>query len=171
MALEHEVVVGQAHGQVVRRLVEHIDPEAFEGARGASTQVCRALGRRCVAVGLIGLLLARFTPVFDWLGYIFLPFAWAGGLPDPLLAAKASAVGIAEMFLPATVVAGHESEQLRLVIAVVCVSAIIFFSALVPCILATRIPVKVWQLFVIWAQRVALTLLITTPIAFLMVGN
>lgn len=124
-----------------------------------------------LSIGLIGLLLARFTPIFDWLGYIFLPFAWAGGLPDPLLAAKASAVGIAEMFLPATVVAGHESEQLRLVIAVVCVSAIIFFSAVVPCILATRIPLKIWHLVVIWAQRVALTLLIASPIAFLMVGR
>lgn len=124
-----------------------------------------------LSIGLIGLLLARFTPIFDWLGYIFVPFAWAGGLPDPLLAAKASAVGIAEMFLPATVVAGHESEQLRLVIAVVCVSAIIFFSAVVPCILATRIPLKIWHLVVIWAQRVALTLLIASPIAFLMVGR
>ena len=124
-----------------------------------------------LSVGLIGLLLARFTPVFDWLGYLFLPITWAVGLPDPMLAAKASAVGIAEMFLPATVVAGHESEYLRLVIGVVCVSAIIFFSALVPCILATQIPLKVWQLVVIWAQRVALTLLIASPIAFLMVGR
>ena len=124
-----------------------------------------------LSVGLIGLLLARFTPVFDWLGLIFLPITWAVGLPDPMLAAKASAVGIAEMFLPATVVAGHESELLRLVIGVVCVSAIIFFSALVPCILATRIPIKLWQLFAIWAQRVALSLLIATPIAYLMVGR
>lgn len=124
-----------------------------------------------LSVGLIGLLLARFTPVFDWLGYIFLPFTWIVGLPDPLLAAKASAVGIAEMFLPATVVAGHESEHLRLVIGVVCVSAIIFFSAVVPCILATRIPLKVWHLVVIWAQRVALTILIASPIAYLMVGR
>ncbi len=124
-----------------------------------------------LSVGLIGLVLARFTPLFDWLGYLFLPITWALGLPDPLLAAKASSVGIAEMFLPATIVAGHESDALRLVIAVVCVSAIIFFSALVPCILATRIPIKVWHLLVIWAQRVALTLLITTPIAYLMVGR
>ncbi|GAA5227156.1 YjiH family protein [Paeniglutamicibacter antarcticus] len=124
-----------------------------------------------LSVGLIGLLLARFTPVFDWLGLIFLPITWAVGLPDPMLAAKASAVGIAEMFLPATVVAGHESELLRLVIGVVCVSAIIFFSALVPCILATRIPIKLWHLFAIWAQRVALSLLIATPIAYLMVGR
>ncbi|GAA3328990.1 MULTISPECIES: YjiH family protein [Paeniglutamicibacter] len=124
-----------------------------------------------LSVGLIGLLLARFTPIFDWLGYIFVPITWAVGLPDPVLAAKASAVGIAEMFLPATVVAGHESEHLRLVIGVVCVSAIIFFSAVVPCILATRIPLKVWHLVVIWAQRVALTLLIASPVAFLMVGR
>ncbi|WP_417234505.1 YjiH family protein [Arthrobacter sp.] len=124
-----------------------------------------------LSVGLIGLVLARFTPVFDWLGYLFVPFTWALQLPDPLLAAKASAVGIAEMFLPATVVAGHESELLRLVIAVVCVSAIIFFSALVPCILATEIPIKVWHLVVLWAERVALTLVITTPIAYLMVGR
>ncbi|MEE1620027.1 YjiH family protein [Zafaria sp. Z1313] len=120
-----------------------------------------------LSVGLIGLLLARFTPVFDWLGYVFFPITWALQLPDPMLAAKASAVGIAEMFLPATVVAGHESELLRLVIGVVSVSAIIFFSALVPCILATRIPIKVWQLVVIWFQRVALTLILATPVAFL----
>lgn len=124
-----------------------------------------------MSVGLIGLLLARFTPVFDWLGYLFYPLTLALQLPDPMLAAKASAVGIAEMFLPATVVAGHESEVLRLVIAVVCVSSIIFFSALVPCILATRIPIKVRHLLIIWAERVALTLILTTPVAFLLVGT
>ncbi|GAA3289351.1 YjiH family protein [Arthrobacter citreus] len=124
-----------------------------------------------MSVGLLGLLLARFTPVFDWLGYLFYPLTLVLQLPDPMLAAKASAVGIAEMFLPATVVAGHESEVLRLVIAVVCVSAIIFFSALVPCVLATRIPIKVWHLLVIWAERVALSLIITTPVAFLLVGT
>lgn len=123
-----------------------------------------------LSVGLLGLVLARFTPVFDWLGYLFLPITWALQLPDPMLAAKASAVGIAEMFLPATIVAGHESDLLRLVIGVVCVSAIIFFSALVPCILATEIPLKVWHLVVLWAQRVALSLIIATPIAYLMLG-
>lgn len=133
--------------------------------------MCMAILPSIMSVGLGGLILARFTPVFDWLGYIFYPLTLVLQLPDPMLAAKASAVGIAEMFLPATVVAGHESEVLRLVIAVVCVSAIIFFSALVPCILATRIPIKVWQLVVIWAQRVALSLIITTPIAFLLVGT
>ncbi|ALG28360.1 YjiH family protein [Glutamicibacter halophytocola] len=117
-----------------------------------------------LSIGLLGLVLARFTPVFTWLGYLFAPFAWVVGLDDPLLAGKASATGIAEMFLPATLAAGHESLELRMVIAIICVSAIIFFSALVPCILATSIPVKLWQMVVIWFQRVALSILIATPL-------
>lgn len=120
-----------------------------------------------LSIGLLGLVLARFTPVFTWLGYLFAPFAWVVGLDDPLMAGKASATGIAEMFLPATLAAGHESLELRMVIAIICVSAIIFFSALVPCILATSIPVKLWHMVVIWFQRVALTILIATPLVTL----
>lgn len=118
-----------------------------------------------LSIGLAGLLLAKHTPVFDWLGWIFRPFTVF--LPEPALAAKASAVGIAEMFLPATVVAAEGSMVTKFVIGVVAVSAIIFFSALVPCIVATEIPVSVPQLVIIWFERVALTLLITTPIAYL----
>lgn len=123
-----------------------------------------------MSVGLIGLTLAIYTPIFQWLGYIFFPITWAVQLPDPMLAAEASAIGIAEMFLPATLVAGHDSEVLRLVIGVLCVSAVIFFSALVPSILATEIPVKLWHMVVIWFQRVILTLIIATPLAYLIVG-
>ena len=57
-----------------------------------------------MSVGLLGLILAEFTPVFDWLGYIFYPFTCLFQLPEPMLAAKASAVSIAEMFLPALLV-------------------------------------------------------------------
>ena len=89
-----------------------------------------------MSVGLIGLLLARFTPIFEWIGYLFYPFAWVVRLPEPVQAGKGAAMGIAEMFLPATAVAGSDSMVLKFVIGVVAVSAIIFFSALVPCILA-----------------------------------
>ncbi|MCT1558538.1 YjiH family protein [Helcobacillus massiliensis] len=121
-----------------------------------------------LSVGLIGLLLAKFTPIFDWIGYLFYPFAWIVQLPDPLLAGKASAVGIAEMFLPAGIVGDHESLVLRFVIGVVSVSAIIFFSGMVPAVLATEIPLKLWHFVVIWFERVALSILIATPIAHLL---
>lgn len=90
------------------------------------TLMAMAILPAILSIGLGGLLLARFTPVFEWLGYLFYPFTWLMRLPDPLQAAEAMAVGVAEMFLPATLIAGHESEALRFVIAVVSVSQIIF---------------------------------------------
>ena len=120
-----------------------------------------------LSIGLLGLVLATYTPVFDWLGYVFYPFTWALQIPEPMLVAKASAVGIAEMFLPALIVA-KSAVVAKFVIGVVSVSGIIFFSALVPCIMATDIPIPLWKLVVIWFQRVVLTLILVTPIAFLL---
>ena len=119
-----------------------------------------------MSVGLLGLMLAEFTPVFDWLGYIFYPFAKLVQLPDAMLASKASAVGIAEMFLPALLVT-KAALVTKFVIAVVSVSSIIFFSAVVPCILSTEIPLTVGKLVVIWFERVVLTILIAAPLAYL----
>jgi nucleoside recognition membrane protein YjiH len=119
-----------------------------------------------MSVGLLGLILAEFTPVFDWLGYIFYPFTALVQLPDPMLAAKASAVSIAEMFLPALLVT-KAAIVTKFVIAVVSVSSIIFFSAVVPCILSTEIPLTIGKLVVIWFERVVFTILLTAPIAYL----
>ncbi|HEX2133272.1 MAG TPA: YjiH family protein [Actinophytocola sp.] len=120
-----------------------------------------------LSIGLLGLVLATYTPVFDWLGYVFYPFTWALQLPEPLLAAKASAVGVAEMFLPALLVV-ESAAAVKFVVAVVSVSQIIFFSALVPCIVATDIPISVPKMIVIWFERVVLSLIIVTPIALLL---
>ncbi|WP_235924777.1 YjiH family protein [Neobacillus sedimentimangrovi] len=120
-----------------------------------------------MSVGLLGLVLAEYTPVFDWLGYIFYPFVKLVQLPDAMLASKASAVSIAEMFLPALLVT-KAALVTKFVIAVVSVSSIIFFSAVVPCILSTEIPLTVGKLIVIWFERVVLTILLTAPIAYLL---
>ena len=42
----------------------------------------------------------------------------------------------------------------------VSVSSVLFFSASIPCILATRIPVSVGQLVVIWLLRTLLGILL-----------
>ena len=97
-----------------------------------------------LSVGLGGILLERFTPVFEWIGYLFYPFAWVVRLPETMDASQAMAVGL------------------------VSISMIIFFSALIPCIMATRIPISLTAIVIIWFQRVALTILIATPIAYLL---
>jgi nucleoside recognition membrane protein YjiH len=130
-------------------------------------QMAMAILPSILSIGLLGLVLAEYTPVFDWIGYIFYPFTALLQLPEPMLVAKASALSIAEMFLPALLVT--ESVLIvKFVIAVVSVSAIIFFSALVPCIVSTEIPISIPKLIIIWIERVILTLIIVTPLAFIL---
>lgn len=119
-----------------------------------------------MSVGLLGLVLAKFTPVFDIIGYIFYPFTLLLQIPEPMLAAKAAAVEIAEMFLPPVLVSATPMIT-KFVIGVECVSSILFFSASIPCILSTEIPISIPEILVIWIERTILTLLITAPLAFL----
>ena len=127
-------------------------------------QMAMAILPSILSIGLLGLVLAKYTPIFDWLGYLFYPVTWALQIDDPMLVAKASAIGISEMFLPAAVVAGSTMAA-KFVVAVTCVSQIIFFSAMVPSLMGTQIPVTIPQLVVIWFERVVLTLVLTIPLA------
>ncbi|ETI62106.1 histidine transporter [Marinomonas profundimaris] len=118
-----------------------------------------------MSVGLCGLLLAKYTPIFEWIGYLFYPFAWLAQLPDPMMVATASATGLAEMFLPA-LIAAKSVFVVKFVVGVVSISSILFFSASIPCILSTEIPLNIKQMLIVWYQRVALTILIASPVAF-----
>lgn len=120
-----------------------------------------------MSVGLLGLVLAEYTSVFDILGYIFYPFTWIMQVPEPLLAAKAAATEIAEMFLPALLVTDAPLIT-KFITAILSISAILFFSALIPCILSTEIPISIPKLIVIWVERTILTIIIVTPIAYLL---
>jgi len=115
---------------------------------------------------MAGMLIALFTPIFNFVGYVFYPFSLLVRLPEALVVAQALATGIAEMFLPAAFVV-NASIQSRYVVAVTCVSSIIFFSAVVPCILSTKIPVKVPHMVLIWLQRVILSIILAGIMAFI----
>lgn len=120
-----------------------------------------------LSIGLLGLVLAEFTPLFDWLGYLFYPITWALQIPEPLLVAKAAALGVSEMFLPAALVT-ESALAVKFVVAVVSVSQVIFFSAMVPSLVGTQIPVSIPRLLVTWFIRVALSLVLAIPLALLL---
>ncbi|MEB8090940.1 YjiH family protein [Mammaliicoccus lentus] len=119
-----------------------------------------------LSIGFLGLILANFTPIIDWLSYIFYPFIYIFPIDDKPLLAKASMISIIEMFLPSLLVV-KAAIEVKFVVAITSISAIIFFSALIPCILATDIKIPIWKLVVIWFIRVAFTLLIAIPLSLL----
>ncbi|WP_282040617.1 YjiH family protein [Halomonas alimentaria] len=119
-----------------------------------------------MSVGLLGLLVAKYTPLFEWLGWLFYPFVAVWGVADAAALAQASAAGLAEMFLPALLMAEAEFAA-RFAAGVVSVSAVLFFSASIPCILSTSIPLSVGRMLVVWFIRVALSLLLAVPAGYL----
>lgn len=120
-----------------------------------------------MSIGLIGLLLAEYTPVFDVLGYLFYPLTWVLQIPEPLLAAKATILGLAEMYLPVLVVT--EAPMItRFVVGIGSITGILMFSCTIPVITATEVPIPLKDLVIIWFERAALSLIITTPIAYLL---
>ncbi|WP_281679172.1 YjiH family protein [Synergistes jonesii] len=121
-----------------------------------------------MSVGLLGLVLAEFTPLFDWFGYVFYPFFKIFGVQQAALAGKAAAVSLPEMFLPAILIAKSATPLVKFVIAVVSISEILFFSASIPCVMGTDIPIKLKDILVIWFERVVLSIVITVPLAMLL---
>lgn len=122
-----------------------------------------AIGPLLMSIGVLGIVIAEYTPVFDVVGYIFYPFTLLTRVPEPLLAAKAISLSIAEMFLPALLVTEADIIT-KFLIAVVSVSEILFFSASIPCMMATKIPLTMKDYFIIWIERVVLSILLTMPI-------
>ena len=88
-------------------------------------------------------------------------------LPEALPAAQALATSIAEMYLPCACVMDC-SLATRYVVAVGCISELLFFSAVIPCILSTSIPVKVPQMLFIWVERVILSVLLAGAAALIL---
>ncbi len=120
------------------------------------------IGPSLMSVGFLGLLLAEYTPVFDVLGYLFVPFALLAGFgSEAVMMGKSCAISLAEMFLPANIVAGA-SPAARYVTAIVCVAEILFFSASIPCVLGTDIDISLKDILIIWAERIVLSLLLAS---------
>ncbi|MCR5825264.1 MAG: YjiH family protein [Oscillospiraceae bacterium] len=123
-----------------------------------------SIGPSLMSVGFLGLLLAEYTPLFDLIGYIFVPFTFLVGFGgEAVMMGKACAISLAEMFLPANIVAGA-SPMAQYVTAIVCVSEILFFSASIPCVLGTDIDISLKDILIVWVERIILSLLIAAVV-------
>ncbi|OEK67037.1 histidine transporter [Staphylococcus equorum] len=117
-----------------------------------------------MSIGFLGLIIAEYTPIIEYVSYIFYPFISIFPVQDVAILAQASTISIVEMLLPAAI-AQTADLATRFIVGVMSVSAIIFFSSVVPVILSTEIKISVGKLVLIWFERVVLTLLITIPFA------
>lgn len=109
-------------------------------------------------VGVSAMIIAEYTPIFTWLGYIFQPLLMLCQVPDAAAIAPSMPVGIAEMFLPVLVMNGTAasvaiSMKARVFVCLVSMVQIIFFSETATVMLATKSPIKFWELLVCFLER------------------
>ncbi|WFD09889.1 YjiH family protein [Tepidibacter hydrothermalis] len=121
-----------------------------------------------VSIGTTGLILSKYTCFIDLLAYIFYPVLKILQLPEPMLTAKSASLGIIDLFLPSLLIT-DSSFLTRFIIGVVSVSSVLSFCSCIPCILSTKIPLSVSELFLIWIERVVFSFIIVTPIVTLII--
>ena len=121
-----------------------------------------------MAFGTIALVLAEFTSVFKILGMPFEPILALLQIPEAGEAAQTMIVGFADMLLPSILGAGIESEMTRFFIATVSVTQLIYMSEVGGLILGTKLPLKLWDLFMIFLIRTIISIPIVAAIAHIL---
>jgi len=111
-----------------------------------------------MAIGTAALALAEHTPIFTWISLPMVPVLELLRLPEAAAAAPATLVGFADMFLPAVLLTGVESELTRFVIGCLSLTQLIYMSEIGVLILKSKIPLSFLELLVIFLLRTALTL-------------
>ena len=125
-------------------------------------RMCFVLTPSVAGVGLFASILANKTKFFELIGSVFIPITYVlkqFGLENYREVAKASAVALGEIFVPNLTVQSLPDVP-KYIIAVVSVSTIVFFAGFIPCLYATSIKLKPWQLLLIWFERAALSIIL-----------
>ena len=124
-----------------------------------------------VAVGTFALIIAEYTPIFQYLGMPFIPFLELLQIPEAEMAAQTIMVGFADMFIPSILAAGSiESDVTRFIIAAMSVTQLIYMSEVGALLLGSKIPVNIFELFVIFILRTLVTLPVIALMAHWLVG-
>ncbi len=106
------------------------------------------------SVGTIAIVLAKYTPIFNYLALPFYPIYKLIGLPQPMKVSIATVIEVAEMYLP-TIAVKDAPLVSRFFIAVLSTSQLIFFSSVGPMIMDMfrEIPIKFSHLLILFIER------------------
>ena len=120
-------------------------------------------------IATAGLVIAEYTPIMQWISLPYVPLLELLQIPEAEKAAPALVVGFAEMFLPAVVATGIESELTRFVIIATSIVQLIYMSEMGVFVLKSNIPLNLWQLALIFIVRTLVTLPVVAAIAHFIV--
>ena len=117
-------------------------------------------------IGTVTLAFNEYTPLFQWLGYPFLPLLKILGIPEALSASGCLLSGFGDNFVPAVIAAATiKSEFTRFIIGSLSINQLIYMSQVGALILGSNIPISFKDLALIFLERTIICLVIITLIA------
>lgn len=162
---EEDIKVSKSEGSIVKAGVTRASKKALTApSLGSEIIVSLKEGFEVIpkvlsllsAIGVSALIIAETTPLFTILGKAFEPLLHLLRVPNVELIAPSFPVGIAEMFLPVLLIQNniHLIEPgARYLVVAVSIVQIIFFAETVVVMMASRLPLKLWELVVVFIER------------------
>ena len=117
------------------------------------------------SIGTASLIIAENTPVFTWIGSLFIPLLNLLNVPNAVEIAPSFPVGIAEMFLPVLLIADKIDVLdigARYVVTAVSIVQIIFFAETVVVMMASKLPLKLWELVIVFIERTFFAIIVAS---------
>ena len=88
---------------------------------------------------------------------------------DAVAASSTLIVGFADMFTPSVIISGtNAAAATKFIVAVISVTQVLFLDEVGGLILASKLPINILELFIIFLERTIISLLIVCPIAHLL---
>lgn len=159
-------IIGYGYEQALKRAKEETSVVQFfkQGFQNV-LDMWMGVAPIVMAFGLIALILAEYTPVFQWIGLPFIPLLEIMQVPHAAEASQTILIGFADMFLPAIIGSSIEAEITRFIIAALSVTQLIYMSEVGGVLLGSKVPVSIKQLFIIFILRTIITLPVIVLIA------
>jgi nucleoside recognition membrane protein YjiH len=154
---------------VGRRRAAESDSVTRESVRGLldGLRLAMMVVPAILTVGVLAILIADHTPLFEWLSAPVEPLIALFGIPDSGVVAQSTVIGISEMFLPA-LVAVDTALKAKFFVAALSLTQIFFFSATIPLLLSLELPVKLWHCLVLFVLRTLISIPILAAVTHLL---
>lgn len=114
-------------------------------------------------IGTVALILAEYTPLFDYIGKIFVPLLKLLKVPNAAQIASAFPTGLAEMSLPGLMISDIVDllePGARFLVISVSISQVIFFAETIVVMMSAKLPLKIWELVVAFFERTFIGIII-----------
>ncbi len=106
-----------------------------------------------VAWGTVALIIATYTPVFDWISYPMGLYLNILGVEEAFAVAPATLIGFTDMFIPALLITGVESVKTKFIVGALSLVQIIYLTEVGAIAIKSEVPLNFWKLLLIFLER------------------